>query len=860
MADEASRPLLGDRSRNPSLDSASHPDEPQQSFKLSSESTPLLHHHNDDIDTYGTAPESLSPPVREEVTDDVFATRKSRVRWPTVISLTLLTTAILAILAFAFAAPAIVKEYVQEAAQLDITAISIDSTTPDGVRARVEADFVMDSDLVNKRFVRTFGRLATWVAVEVETGESNVEVYLPEYGNVLIGTAAVPSIKLNIRDNHNNKLEFLADINAGDINGIHGVALDWIEGRLGRLSVKGKATLHPRSGLINLGTQIVTDTRTFEENEDFPALPNIDIAQLNVHDANDGELAVDVLLTALIDSPVSLTVPALGFQVFVPNCSPGDPPILVANANTAEILVQPGDPISMSVQGLIKKLPDELTTTCPGGDGSPLDFLVSSYIRGLETTIYVRGADAPLPGTPAWIVDLLRSVTVPLSFTGKALDNLVKKFAMSDTHFSLPDPFAEPGTPEAQPSVSALVKVLVALPEQINLSVEVPRVRALTDVYYEGKKLGMLNIEKWQDAKSTQVQDEDGSSALLVEFAIEDVPLQVTDDGVLTRVVQEMLFGSGSVVLHVAASVDAKVSTGLGLFAVRGIPAEGNVPVETPSENYPSHIDPRIVSVRLGHTTESLLSVSTLVNFTNPTPYSATVPFVDVLMSFNGTEVAHIIARNISVISGDNTNISVDFLWNPSDFGGPDGVEAGRTLMSSYISGYNTTITIQTHEKSIPGLPELGRALSIIQIDIPMPQITTPGSPEDGDNGDDNAHFIQDATQVYLWSSTAQFRLLSPLTENSIMITSIAATAFYEKDEPIGRINYQKPFEVPPGLSQTPRIPIDMVLGGVGYDALRKALGQSLKMDAVAKVGVRIGRYEDVIHYRGKGIGAKVKL
>jgi hypothetical protein len=30
-------------------------------------------------------------------------------------------------------------------------------------------------------------------------------------------------------------------------------------------------------------------------------------------------------------------------------------------------------------------------------------------------------------------------------------------------------------------------------------------------------------------------------------------------------------------------------------------------------------------------------------------------------------------------------------------------------------------------------------------------------------------------------------------------------------------------------------------MGGVGYDALRKALGQSLEMDAVAKVGVMIG-------------------
>lgn len=46
----------------------------------------------------------------------------------------------------------------------------------------------------------------------------------------------------------------------------------------------------------------------------------------------------------------------------------------------------------------------------------------------------------------------------------------------------------------------------------------------------------------------------------------------------------------------------------------------------------------------------------------------------------------------------------------------------------------------------------------------------------------------------------------------------------------------------------------------MGYDALRKALGQSLEMDAVAKVGVQIRNYVDVVLYRGKGIAAKVRI
>ena len=113
---------------------------------------------------------------------------------------------------------------------------------------------------------------------------------------------------------------------------------------------------------------------------------------------------------------------------------------------------------------------------------------------------------------------------------------------------------------------------------------------------------------------------------------------------------------------------------------------------------------------------------------------------------------------------------------------------------------------------------------------------------------------------MHLWSSTAEFTLSSPLPKTTVEITSINATAFYEKSEPIGRIDYHQPFDVPPGISQSPRLPVDLHLGSIGYDALKNALGGSLKMCAVAEVGVRVHNYTDMITYRGKGISAHVRI
>lgn len=318
---------------------------------------------------------------------------------------------------------------------------------------------------------------------------------------------------------------------------------------------------------------------------DFPTLPKVNVTKFNVHDTDtpgrDGAMEVDASVAALVDSPFGLHIPPLGFEVLVPNCSPGDPYISVADVTTKGFPIYPGQPTSVDVAGIVQGLSDDLTKTCPGKKKSPLDILVKSYMEGLQTTVYVRGADVPSLGTPEWVVDILKAVTVPLAFTGHALDNLVKNFTMTDVHFDMPNPLAEPDTPESQPRVSALVNVLIGLPEQLNLlHLDVPRVRANSDIFYHGKKLGVLNLQEWQPANSTRLDNVNGAPALLVIFSMKHAPIQVTDGDVLTDILQALLFEGQPVRLTVAASVDAEVSTGLGTYAVRGIPAESAVNVK----------------------------------------------------------------------------------------------------------------------------------------------------------------------------------------------------------------------------------------------------------------------------------------
>ncbi|MCJ1283836.1 hypothetical protein MMC26_003167 [Xylographa opegraphella] len=831
----------------------------------SDESTPLLSRNGreNQHDPVSPAASSLL-----SLQDEGPNAGKPKRTWPTIVALSILSAVVLVILGLGFAAPAVVREYAKEAAVFEPTDLSIDSFTTSGVKARIRGNFQLDASKVQKKPVRDLGRAGTWIARAVESRPSYVKVTLPEYDGILLGTALVPSLLVDIRDGHTTYVDFTADLEPGDADGIRDIANDWLEGRLDQLRVQGKADVVLKSGIFSLGTQTFAETLEFKA-KDIPTIPQYNITRLNFHEVNlpDSQtgMAVDVSITMNNDYPVTFTVPPLGFDILVPGCVPEGDFILLANATTGEIQVSPNQDLNVTVSGIIRQLPDTLTTVCPDKKTSPLDVLLGDYIHGIDSTIFVRGAEGPVGDTPSWISELIKSVIVPLPFPGHPFDNLMRDFSMANVHLSLPDPFAEPGSPEAQPQISATVKALVNLPKEMNFPISVSHVRADAEVFYHDRKLGLLDLHKWQEANSTQVEAHgDGQPGLMVESVVEKAPLNITDDDVFSEIVQALLFGGKNVVLGVKAKVDVETETTLGKFIIREIPAQGKVPIKPLSGNGISSFAPKVGELRILDTTRTTFLIEAKVNMTNPTNYSATVPYVNINMLSNGTILGFAVTRNVKVVPGQNDNILVIATWEPARLGGQKGLDVGRELLSQYISGYNTTLTLRTHNGTIPMHPNLGEALSSIEIEIPTPKLDPPKNPNhpdwDEDDRDDKApRFIDDAT-MHLFTSTATFMLLSPLHYSTIFVTHINATAYYNHTDPVGEIIYELPFAVPPGATTSPRLPVDWSLDSVGYQAVKQALGGTLKLDAKATVGIRLGEWEERVWFTGGGIGARIKI
>ncbi|KAI9714412.1 MAG: hypothetical protein M1820_000373 [Bogoriella megaspora] len=792
--------------------------------------------------------------------------KQTKRRWPSIAALTVLCIAIIIIIVVGFVAPTVVEKYAMQAMVFEPTSLSIESVNSNGIKARVKGLFGMDAKRVKSKSVRDLGRLATSIAVEVESGPAEVEVSLPEYGNVDLGTATVPGIKVDVRDGHHTAIDKVVTLQPGDFYGIRQVASDWIDGRLGQLRIQGRASVPLKSGLFSFGTQSISVQQLFE-NKDIPVMPGYKVDGISIHEIElpsyQQGVAADVSLTVKNEYPVHFTIPPMGFGILVDGCTPSDH-IMVADTTTDAVMIEPYKDLQLNLTGIVRKLPEAFVTECPDQNKSPMDLLLGNYIHGEDAKLYVQGSDSPSMDTPDWVTDIVKSVTVPIPFPGHELGDLIRNFSLTDTHFGLPDPIAEPGTPEAQPKISATIRAIVNVPEEMNFNIDVSRVRADADVFYHGEKLGYLDLRKWQPANSTRIGGDGKEPAgLLIESAVDKAPLNVTNDDLFTDVVQSILFGKKIIKLNVKATVDVGIDTALGNLAVRRIPAEGVVPLKPIRRGGIGTLGLEVGSLAILDTTETTLTLTALVNFTNPTNYSANVPYVDIHILSNGTQLGHALAKNVSVNPGRNINVVIQAIWDPLGSSGSRGKVRGRELLSQYISGYNTTLTLKTHAGTVPAQPALGKALEQFELEVPTPRLRAPKNPKHGDGDDDDdddgkggPHFIEDATVMHLFTSTATFTLLSPLAHSTLFLDTIDATAFYKEDD-VGRIVYDEPIEVPPGATETPRLPVDWSLASVGYEAVRKALGGTLKLSAKAVVDVRIGMYKQNVWFHGGQIGAK---
>lgn len=731
-------------------------------------------------------------------------TTKKKTRWPVIAAIGLLSAFMILALIFGFATPSAIESYVREAVQFEADNLSVESFTNTGIRVRIQGTVWLDASKVHNKPTRDFGRFATYIAKEIDSGETDIQVYLPRYQDAYLGQAIIPPVKLNIRNRHYNWIDKVIDLEPGDPESIRKLTDDFMHKKLDTLAVRAVVNAPITSGLISL-KQTVTQVLILEPSRAGIEVPKPELKSLKVEEWNGGDgpghpsgLKAWAKLNVQNSYPIGLEVPPMTFDILLPGCD--DRYNLVATTTNDKVRIMPRKNVTVKATALMTKLPTSLTTACPGSNKSPLDTFIARYLKGQDATVYVQGGDQT-PETPDWIGSILRETIVPIPLPARPFDDMIKNFSLTNVHFSLPE------DPHGQPVLSATVGVLVALPKDMNLDIDVRRVRADGVVFYEGEELGKLDLRKWQDASSRKV---DGN--LLVKSEVVNAPLEITNEDVFVRVIQRMIFQHQGVSLSISAIVDVDATTALGTFVVSGIPGKGTIFVKPPKTGGFKH---KVGEISVVDSTPQRLTMKAEVSIQNPTEYSADMPRVDAELFVNGTRTGH--AWGGGHIKPGWNNITSFVVWEKGD--------VGAEFLSQYISGYNVSLTIVPDK--LPGLPKVP-----MNVTLAVPHIF--------------GKFLKDTT-IHILTQTATFVLFAPV---AMMVTSVHSRANYNGSE-IGTIDWEYPFKVEPGDNLTPRMPLDWNTPGSGL--IRDALGGRLKIDAFADIGVEIGVWREAIWYESRG-------
>ncbi|KAF8418538.1 hypothetical protein EV426DRAFT_568186 [Tirmania nivea] len=840
----------------------------RESDDLATERTPLLPssaaHTAPEARSTVTANGAFHTPLDDAALSKSIKSPRKR-RWATLIALILLCLIGIAVLVMGFFVPAAAEQYAREAVTVNVSSLSIESFTSRGVQARVKAKVHVDASRVKNKFVRNIGRLGTAIAKKVSTEEGELHVFLLDYDNALLGNASIPPMVIDIRNGHSNFYDFISTVEPVSLDTAQKVVEDYIDGKLKSLEVMGSTRITMRSGILPLGNQLLTDTMKLEA---LPSLPQYNVTNLEFHE-EDGAVAVSISATVPNPYTFKLNLPSLGFGISLPGCDKELIPI--ATAVTPEYLVEPKIDINIAINGIVDNLPDALTTACPGTDRSSMDDFLGSYLHGDNSLVYVRGGGHQKGSeAPKWLSNFLKAITIPASFPGHKHDNMVEDLGLSRVRFELPNSHAKPGTPEAAPKLSAVVDAMVALPKEMNFPIGVKGLKASANLSYHGEKFGEMHMTEWQPALSHLTDDE----KLAVRAEIFQAPLDITDYEILKTVVQRLVWGGGrGLVLGIDGFTDVKMETTLGNFAVRGIPANGDVTIK--GLPFIPDFAPKANFMEVLTTTKESMTLQIGLLVENPTEYSAHIPYLAVHLEKDEFIIGNASISNTNITPGNNS-IIVKATYAPVGEG-RDGtkhaIEKGLELLGEYVSGKNTTLEVKAFEGSIPGLPELSRALSGLGATLPIPRPQPPPSQHDPDGPSSppedqppsTSPFLQGAT-MHIFSSSATFLLYNPFPKTPITIYDLNGKAFYNCSK-LGSVCYDGEWEIlagreagEGGLSLSPRLPVKWVFGGAAYSAMVDALGGPLRIDTSANATVGVGEWRGRVQFEGGGLKVGIRL
>jgi len=120
--------------------------------------------------------------------------------------------------------------------------------------------------------------------------------------------------------------------------------------------------------------------------------------------------------------------------------------------------------------------------------------------------------------------------------------------------------------------------------------------------------------------------------------------------------------------------------------------------------------------------TKTSLSVELVVEVVNPTMYESEIPYLEMQYSYHGFVLGSVTIRDYYMKAGRN-HIPALVRFSPFELGGSNSVANGIDMIGLYLSDLAPNLTISAFEGSLPSMPLLSKAMSMLNVTLPIPRL-----------------------------------------------------------------------------------------------------------------------------------------
>ncbi|CAH2447189.1 Hypothetical protein PP7435_CHR1-1312 [Komagataella phaffii CBS 7435] len=777
------------------------------------------------------------------------------------------------------------SSFYQEAMVVNFQHVTLEEFTDKGIKISFKGSLFFDYNMINNSYYRLY-------TILMSTLVGTVKVCNPSVFDVFLKLGDTKSDKYQFHRISNLQLpETVIDLTDKKINDIAiEQSVDIFEHPINQL---GKDILslwsnhsHPdeifftarTSGNLNMATlslhvgnfSVTRDLTLSFDTSDGDLEEYMKIDQISISDQL-GSYQVETLATfSPLKYPLKASIPHASFQIRIWDCEEEEL-VPLANLSMDQVFLKPYEELMVGSTLTISELDSRLTSNCPSTNISPLNELVVDYLRGAKSLIYFCGStNTENEDIPEWLQSVLEGLVLP--FDSRIISPLLKKFTPDldslNTTLQLKEIGIHSIDSDSQPHINAKFYGDVTLPAYTNLSsLNISGFTSSFDVSQAHKSIAKVYIEEWQDSSTTVSED-----VLYFQGIIKDSLIDILSPETISHMIQKYLNNhSQTVDVDATLGIQAHIPVSEQRLELSDLEVQLPIELAGPSKDIDSvldHLNVTVLNIDVISTTKD--SILLLVDADILNPFASGFNLVnidlDLQLAYNESTLGHLsLFENIESSGSSWFSASALFDIDPNRYtidnipsSDVSPIEKLEQLVSGYLSGEETLVTIEGHDRSIPTSPLLSQVLKNLSVTLPIPQIVYEEHKILSSNPDYQSGFILDST-MHLMSSEIEFTVYNPISNSEAFVLIQNAKASYEGTV-LGYIGREQSLIIPPGVSTTPRIPIRYATSGIGADILRKAVNGELKVDAQAVVEFGLQSFKLQLIYHGKGMRSNIRL